>query len=186
MKRSAFKPLRPRKCRLKTCRKPFVQTDSFQVWCSMPCCRELARINREKANRADYREKKEKQKTRSEWLKEAEHAVNAYVRYRDRHEPCISCQRTDATIWNAGHFKAVGSHPELRYNLDNINKQCARPCNKDLGGNIHKYREGLIRKIGIERVEALGRPHPPAKYTIEDAKRIKAEAKALLKLLKEK
>ena len=45
----------------------------------------------ERHNRQDRARVLDKQKTRSQWLSEAQSAFNRYVRWRDRHEPCISC-----------------------------------------------------------------------------------------------
>ena len=86
--------------------------------------------------------------------KAAQSAFNAYIRARDSKEPCISCQKHHTGQYHAGHFKTTGARSELRFNEDNCHKQCA-PCNNHLSGNIEHYRPNLIKKIGLERVEAL-------------------------------
>jgi len=53
-----------------------------------------------------------------------------------------------------------------------------------MSGNITLYRINLIKKIGIERVEWLEGPHPPAKWTIEELQGIISTYKQKLKLLK--
>ncbi|STY61393.1 Bacteriophage Lambda NinG protein [Mannheimia haemolytica] len=69
-----------------------------------------------------------------------------------------------------GIIKTVGGNPELRFNEDNVNRQCS-VCNNHKSGNIVNYRINLIEKIGLERVEFLERKdHPPLKLTIEQIK----------------
>ena len=150
--------------------------------CSPICKLEIRRQKlRKKAARADILKRKLAAKKPAKWRAEAQAAVNAWIRWRDRFDGCISCGRTDAKVWNAGHFLTVGAHPELRYHEDNIHKQCARPCNKDKGGNLIMYRQELIEKIGIDRVEWLEGPHEPQKYTVDDLIRIKTEYTKRLK-----
>lgn len=121
-------------------------------------------------------------KPRAQWMKEAQMAFNAYIRKRDEHLPCISCGRHHQGQYHAGHYRSVGSCPELRFNELNVHKQCA-PCNDHLSGNIVKYRPALIAKIGIEQVEWLEGNHEPRKYTIEDLQAIIQEYKRKVKEL---
>lgn len=113
---------------------------------------------RQKAIQKDLRERKQKLKTKSDYLKEAQIAFNAYVRARDAKDACISCgQWTDDKFgggWDCGHYRSIGSAPHLRFHLHGANKQCVK-CNRHLSGNVAEYRKGLIKKIGIEKVEAL-------------------------------
>ena len=119
---------------------------------------------------------------RSHWIKKAQTAFNKYVRQRDAEEPCISCGRFHNGQYHAGHYKSVGSSPELRFNELNNHKQCA-PCNNHLSGNIVNYRPRLIEKIGLDKVEWLEGPHKPAKLSIDDIKAIEKKYKAKLKEL---
>ncbi len=109
----------------------------------------------------------------SYWEKRVERWCNRYVILRDRHLHCVSCGTTKGP-WNAGHYKTVGAHPELRFVLANIHKQCARPCNKDKSGNILEYRKGLLKKIGVDLVEWLEGPHEPARRTKADCQELEA------------
>jgi hypothetical protein len=84
---------------------------------------------------------------------------------------------------NAGHFLSVGAAPHLRFNEQNVHLQCEK-CNSYLSGNIAKYRPRLIAKIGLEAVEALESNNTPAKWSIDELKRIKAQYVAKLKELK--
>lgn len=77
---------------------------------------------------------------------------NSYIRDRDQNQPCISCGKF--TNLQAGHFYSAGKHRHLRFNEDNVNGQCMR-CNYFLSGNLLNYRENLISKIGLTRVEKL-------------------------------
>jgi hypothetical protein len=126
----------------------------------------------------------ERLKTRQDYLKEAQVEFNKYIRLRDRLAglPCISCGRNHTGDNHAGHYRSVGAAPHLRFNEDNVHLQCA-PCNTYLSGNAIEYRIKLIQRIGVERVEALEASHGSVKYTIEDAKRIKAEYKEKVKAL---
>jgi hypothetical protein len=52
-------------------------------------------------------------------------------------------------------------------------KQCNKKCNGELSGNLLLYREGLIKRIGIERFDALERlKHVPRHYTITEVKEL--------------
>lgn len=72
--------------------------------------------------------------------------------------------------------------PALRFEELNVHKQCV-PCNQHKAGNIVEYRIRLVERIGLALVEWLEQDHPPAKFTIEDAQRIKAHYKQKLKEL---
>lgn len=113
--------------------------------------------------------KKSEVKPRSWYLKEAQKWFNKFIRLRDANEPCISCGRHHNGQYHAGHYRSVGSSPELRFNEMNCQKQCA-PCNSYLSGNIINYRPRLIDKIGVDAVNWLEGPHEPSKFTIDDLK----------------
>ena len=142
---------------------------------------------REKAERVrlDNAKKRIRDNDRSYWLKKAQASVNAYVRKRDELLPCISCQRHHTGQYHAGHYRSVGSAPELRFEVMQIHKQCA-PCNTHLSGNLINYRINLIEKIGQDAVDWIEGPHEPKRYRIEDLKEIDREYRDKLKELKEK
>lgn len=119
----------------------------------------------------------------SYWMKRAQAAFNAWVRERDKDQPCISCGRHHQGQYHAGHFRPAGSNPEIRFEPDNCHKQCA-PCNSHLSGNLTAYRPALIAKIGLARVEWLEGPHEPRRYRKEDYQAIEADYKQKLKELK--
>lgn len=55
---------------------------------------------------------------------------------------------------NAGHFFSAGHHTALKFHEDNVHGQCIK-CNLYDHGNLLGYQEGLIKKIGQERVDFL-------------------------------
>lgn len=180
-------PLKPSRCRV--CRADYVKRSMTHKVCGPDCAQALALEVRNKAERraaaaerVKDRAKRETLKTRQQWLKEAQTAFNSWIRWRDRDLSCISCGRHHRGAHDAGHYRSVGAMPALRFHEDNVAKQCV-PCNQHKSGNVLEYRIGLLARIGAERVAFLEGPHEPAKHTIEDAKRIKAEYKAKLKQL---
>lgn len=179
---------KPRKCRI--CRQEFMPRSMSHVCCSIECSVFLARQKREsaekaqkKAERKEIEARKEKIKSRSDWAKDTQSAVNAFVRYRDRDLPCISCGRHHEGQWHCGHYLSRGAHPELAYVELNLAKQC-QPCNTHLSGNQVNFRKGLIERIGIAAVEWLEGPHDPKKYTIDELRDLRDHYRAKLRALK--
>lgn len=175
--------IKMKKC--KACCKKFALFNSLAQVCSIDCAIQYAKDNKvqERVRRQLAKIAKEKIKTRSEHLKEAQAAFNAFIRERDKSEPCISCERYHKGQYHAGHYRSVGACPELRFCELNVHKQCSA-CNNHKSGNIIEYRINLVKKIGAEKVEWLEGPHEPKKYTIEQIKQIKAEYKFKLKELR--
>lgn len=134
----------------------------------------------EKAAKAELSQRKMEVKPNGYWMKRAQSAFNAWVRARDYWQPCISCGRYHQGQNHAGHYRPAGSNPELRFEPDNCHKQCA-PCNSHLSGNLTKYRQALMAKVGLERVEWLEGPHEPKRYRMDDYQAIESEYKAKLK-----
>lgn len=156
-----------------------------QGFCSIDCSAiySLAKVRKakDKKARAELKARKEGIKTNRDLKKEAQTVVNAYIRLRDSGKPCISCGRTDYKA-DAGHYRSAGNNSQLCFNTLNIHAQCARPCNRDLSGNLIEYRKGLIKKIGLERVEQLENDYSEARYSAEYLRRIKAVFKKKIKL----
>lgn len=188
---------KPKKCKNPACGISFPPQRLGQAVCSPKCALAMAPANTEKARKAiaqrDRREiqvRKEKLKSRADHLREAQAAVNEYVRLRDAHLPCISCDSIPndndlmtGSRWDAGHYRSVGACPELRFEPLNIHRQCVK-CNRNLSGNAVEYRIRLVQRIGAEKVIWLERPHEPRKYTVEEIKTIKAEYRAKTRELK--
>jgi len=180
-----------RKCRLKTCRKELPQAKNSDNWqrkgfCDVDCMAahgmQKAKEAKAKRERKKTRAAKERLKTLSDHAREAQQAFNAWIRERDACLPCISCGRHHQGQYHAGHYRTVGSHPELRFEPLNVHKQCA-PCNNHKSGNIVEYRINLLDRIGKEALEWLEGPHEPKKYKEEELKEIKAEYRRKLREL---
>ena len=159
---------------------------------------EKRRKNREKEERKSIRERKEKLKTRRDYMKEAQIAFNAYIRERDKDKPCICCGKQlqgDQTLiggelygpvgggFDCGHYRSVGSAPHLRFDERNAHGQ-RKQCNRYGAGRAVDYRLGLIRRMGLEVVESIESDQEPKHYTIEDLIQIKETYKQKLKELK--
>lgn len=176
------KPAKPKKCRVATCRASFVPQRLGQAVCSPKCA--LATVEAQKAKekkslaqagRRDIKVRKEALKSRADHAKEAQTVINRYVRLRDAHLGCISCNKPASWggQWHCSHFRSVGAAPHIRYNLWNMNRACS-VCNNHLSGNIAGYRPKLIEKIGQNKVDWLERNHSVARHDIPYLKRIKA------------
>ena len=188
------KPTKPKKCKAKGCGIAFTPARMGQSACSPTCALTVARAKREqdqaskaRAERLADKEKRDKLKTRGDWIKEAQVAFNRYVRLRDAGKPCICCGRpleggAVGGGFDAGHYRSVGSSPELRFEPLNVHKQCA-PCNNHKSGNVVEYRISLVKRIGLDNVEWLEGPHEPKRYTIEDVKALKAKFRAELRAM---
>lgn len=137
---------------------------------------EKSKETRAKKERKEIKQAKEKLKTAGDYIKEAQTAVNRYIRLRDYGKPCISCgarhEITRGGKFDAGHYRSRGAASHLRFNTYNVHGQCVR-CNRFNSGNVVDYRINLINKIGLERVERLEQDNTPRKFTIDYLKRIK-------------
>ena len=167
----------------------FYPANSLAKVCSVQCAMEYAKkqtaAEQDKAEKKRLKERKEKLKSRAEWLRDAQAVFNKFIRLRDKGQPCISCGRYHEGQWHAGHYRSVGACPELRFCELNVHKQCA-PCNDHKSGNIIEYRINLVNKIGADKVAWLERQdHEPKKYTIEDCKAIIKHYKAKIKELEQ-
>lgn len=200
---------RPRMKACRVCRAEFLADRPMQHACGVPCAIAIAKAKREKAEanqakkaraaaRAERAAARAKLKTRDDYINEAQQAFNAWVRERDHDQPCICCGSygkgedwLTGGKWDAGHYLSRGSHPELRFEPDNCHKQL-KSCNAGSSKYARKgrtvaegYRQRLIKKIGLERVEWLNGAHEPKHYTIEElqalTKHYRAEARKLVK-----
>lgn len=171
-----------RKC--KHCKDYFPAENGIKTpvgfFCTMDHAAEFAKSKskstREKAERKSRAIRKEKLKTAGDHIKEAQTAVNKYIRARDKNKPCISCGSTPENKFggtmDAGHYRSRGAASHLRFNLLNIHAQCVK-CNRFNSGNAVDYRINLIKKIGLDLVESLEQDNEPRKFTIDYLKRIK-------------
>jgi len=189
---------KPKKCANPACDEDFTPTfNTAQKVCSFTCGLAIKHVNQERARkslaqieRKEIKVRKERLKSRADHLREAQAAVNEYVRMRDAHLPCISCDSCPGdhdlitgSRWDAGHYRSVGACPELRFEPLNIHRQCVK-CNRNLSGNAVEYRIRLVLRIGAEKVAWIEGPHVARKFTVEQIKAIKAEYRAKTRELK--
>ena len=193
----AVKQPRPKMCKNPACGISFQPQRLGQGVCSPACALAIKDVNQQKARkslaqveRKEIKVRKKKLKSRAEHLREAQAAVNEFIRLRDAHLPCISCDSIPSdhdlftgSRWDAGHYRSVGACPELRFEPLNIHRQCVK-CNRNLSGNAVEYRIRLVLRIGAEKVDWLEGPHPARKYTVDEIKAIKADYRAMIRDLK--
>lgn len=140
--------------------------------------------------------KRQNQKEKKEWhekndsyakrLGKARKVFQYWVRLRDKDESCISCGNPNAELYDGGHYLKAENYSGLIFEPLNCNKQC-RKCNYFLDGNELNYREGLIKKIGEEKVLLLENSkdyNRVRKYSDEELKAIMAKYSALIKQIK--
>lgn len=175
-----------RKCKI--CGARFIPDFENQRWCcpehgaqfalaELEKKREKQRGAAAKKKRAEWRERKVALKTKSQWKSEAQAAFNRYVRLRDAGKPCISCgrmpeQKLGGTM-DCGHYRTRGAAPHLAFNLHNTAAQCVY-CNRDRAGAQKAFEQGLIERIGIDRVEALNNNNTIRKFDTPYFQRIKS------------
>lgn len=176
----------PRQRRCAICREKFIPRSMTHKACKEECAIALAEAIRLKTERKADRERKQAAKSRKDWEREAQAAINLWVReVRDRDKPCVSCGRWHDGQWHAGHYLSRGARPNLALVASNIAKQCM-PCNVHLSGNQVNFRLGLIAREGVEVIEALEADHTPRKYTIEQLREIRDHYRALVRNAKER
>jgi len=141
--------------------------------------KEAKRIKRKEA--AEFAVRREAVRPLKFFRVKAETAFHAFVRARDAKLKCISCRKpaTWEGQFHAGHFYTRAARPDIQFNEDNCHKQCSQ-CNNYLSANLIPYRKALIRKIGIEKFEALS-TRIDIKPTREYYKAIEKEYKQKLK-----
>lgn len=169
------------------CQNLFVPDRMGQIVCRPACA--MKKVRQEKVQeRAKVRTRKEAIKTIPVLIKEAQHAFNAYIRERDRDQPCICCGLPLGTgevggAYDAGHYRSTGSASHLRFNEANCHAQ-RKQCNRYGAGRAVDYRIGLIGRIGEEKVDALESDNDPHKWTREELTAIRDTYKAKLKEMK--
>ena len=184
------------KCAVRTCRAEFIRPAPFVTWCSPECGTSLALAKLEKqrqavakADRKDRQEKLAKFKHKADHVADCQKAFNAWVRFRDRNEPCIDCGKFasgDALTggaYDAGHYLSRGSHPHLRFDERNVFKQL-KGCNRPGGTTAASFRAGVVARIGLADVEALEADNEPRHYTVDQLIALTAHYKQKLKELK--
>jgi len=181
------KPLKEKKC--KQCKEMFTPFNSMQKACGVTCANNFAKQTRERQEQKAEREAKRKHTAEKNifrhnlgwYLRKTQEDCNAFIRERDRFEPCISCGTTADVQYCAGHYRPQGKNAALRFSPLNIHKQCNRTCNMAKSGNLTAYRPRLIEKIGLDMVEWLENFNEPKRWTIDELKELRISFKQLLK-----
>lgn len=140
-----------------------------------------------KVERAETRQRKEALKRIPDYIKEAQHAFNAFIRARDSGKPCICCGQPLALEaigggFDCGHYRSTGSASHLRFHEDNAHGQ-RKQCNRYGAGRAVDYRIGLVQRIGVARVEALEASNAPHKWTREELAAVTQKYRQKLKEL---
>ncbi len=188
---------KPKKCQNPACGKEFIPQRFGQRVCSPSCALAIKDKHAKPARKAiadrerrEVRVRKEKLKSRSDHLREAQQAFNEFIRWRDRiaGHACISSGLPldwSGNQTDAGHYRSTGAAPHLRFNENNCHAQ-RKLDNRYLSGNAVDYRVGLIARIGLAAVEELEADNSVRKYTVEDLKAIKAHYRAKVRELKKR
>ena len=156
-----------KKC--KVCSTPFTPVRPLQRVCGPSCAMKLAREVVAKADKRETKLKLDALQTKPQLVKKAQIAFNAYIRARDRGNPCISCDTPlsgEPNSADAGHFRSVSSAPNMRFVEDNCWLQC-KHCNRHLAGNVLEYRKRLLERLGEHRLEQIENDNVLRKYTKE-------------------
>lgn len=189
----ATKPPKPKAC--KHCKSMFTPGRSTQIVCGALCGMERARKQREAKERKAAAE--DRKQTRAELdqrknlrklLAEAQTAVNAFIRWRDRDQTCICCGQPfepgkPGGSVDAGHYLARSIAPHVRFNEDNIFAQ-RKNCNRPGGTTRAAFRAGVIARIGLARVEAVEAPAPVHKWTRDEVRGIRDHYREKLRDMK--
>jgi len=190
-----------RKPRCSICKKAegiYRAGEGFKRFCGAECGAVLALQLKAKRDTAkvkevnkEYKKRKEALLTVSDWTKKAQVEFNKYIRQRDYDKPCVSCGKSESELkhssrgglWDCGHYRSVGSCPELRFEPRNAHKQC-KSCNNFLSGNVVEYRLGLPDRLCVDDIEWLEGPHELPRWRVDDLKEIYDKYKAMTKELK--
>lgn len=189
-------PIPPRKCRRRSCRKEFTGRDPYCSYdCAVASALESVRRNRLKRTAVARKAKREfraRTMTIAKLLALAQKEFNKFCRERDFGKPCISSGRPILAstalrghMGDAGHYRSIGAAPHLRFNEDNCHLQSVVD-NRDLSGNAVAYRQGLIARIGLARVEALENDNRTIKWNRDELVAIRRKYLGLWKTLKAK
>lgn len=179
--------LKPKHCSM--CQTLFSPRTALQTVCGPSCA--IKKVKGERAlEKAQTKRRKAALKTIPELIKEAQKEFNAYIRERDRAQPCICCGRMETSVtglyshgWDCGHFRSTGSASHLRFNEDNAHRQLVW-CNRYGAGRAVDYRRGLICRIGEPRVLSLENDNQSHKWERDELIAIKATYVRKLKELK--
>jgi len=131
-----------------------------------------------KEERELTKKRKDALKPRAKWLAECQAIINKYVRLKAERagEGCYTCGASPdqkfGGVFDASHFRSVGSAPHLRYWIPQI-RICCVVCNRHKGGELLAFRRKLVAEHGASWVEALEARHEVSKFSIDYLARLK-------------
>ena len=191
--------LRVRKCPVKKsgCGSYFVPEREKQIAC-LGCAASVgAWLNKTKAQkeaiaaakqeRQQTLAKKEAAKTLPTLKREAQEAVNRYVRLRDVGKGCFVCGDLlqlggVGGGFDAGHIRSRSNADHLRYDPRNIHGQC-KPCNRPGSTKDHEMKAAAVRLLGKEEAEALYDDNRNIKWQRDQVREIRDTHRAMAKQL---
>lgn len=133
-------------------------------------------VMKEKEQRVILRARR-KELNRKHHLDMLQTLVNQYVLHvRDAGKGCCTCKTTNPGIkYDAGHFRSRGGHPELRFEITNIHKQCSVNCNQHGSGARAEYIDFIKETYGQEHYDWIMGKHQTLKEQLPDAEAIDSE-----------
>lgn len=156
VKQLEMKEIKPKECVV--CGEDFMPFKTTEKVCSLTCALAYAKSDVDKKNAKAWRKekkiRKEGLKTHKDYLNDLQKVFNEFIRVRDKGKPCVSCGCIVNGNGHASHFFSVGSHPNVRFNEDNVHVSCVE-CNLHRHGNLAEYSLRLPRRIGQERFDML-------------------------------
>lgn len=176
------------------CKVRFTPSRPFITWATVECGLKVAQkreakkaLKEQRAQRRETKERKDAIKTARDYMKEADTAFAAFIRYRDRGLPCISSGRPLGVEYvggryDCGHYRAKFSAPHLRYNEDNAFGQ-SKQDNRYGAGCAVEMRSGMIKRIGEDRVLAVENNNTQVRWRAADYKAIRDIYRTKLKEL---
>jgi len=162
----------------------------MQAVCSPRCAAQKVKADKAQ-ERAQIRTRKEAIKTRGEWIKECQALVNRYCRLRDIRagKGCITCdapyREGFGGLFDAGHWRSVGSAPQLRFFTSQIRLQCTK-CNRFGAGRAVEFRRALVAERGEEWVQSVEAMNAPRHWDTDYLRRLKAVMTKRIKRLEKR
>ncbi len=159
--------------RCKHCKEKFEAKHFNQKYCFKPeCVKAWVETAKQKNWKKEKKELKEKLETVQSLIKKAQTYFNAYIRARDKHKTCVSCDKPLGSKFDAGHYYSAGGFGSVRFNELNVHGQCVY-CNQHLHANLLNYQIGIEQRIGGEALIELHEQAPKVrKYTREELRDI--------------
>jgi len=159
--------------RCKNCKEKYEAKHFNQKYCFNPeCVKVWVKSAKQKNWKKEKKELKEKLETVQSLTKKAQTYFNAYIRARDKHKTCVSCDKPLGSKFDAGHYYSAGGFGSVRFNELNVHGQCVY-CNQHLHANLLNYQIGIEQRIGGEAlIELHEQAHQVRKYTREELRDI--------------